>query len=225
MSGALADLTSPQARCAAASALLLVPLGATEQHGPHLPLSTDTEIALALATALAQRREALVAPPIAYGASGEHQAFAGTISVGQEALRLFLIELVRSASTSFGRILLICAHGGNRQPVAQAVGQLRKEGRAVRAFFPCFGGDAHAGRCETSIMLSVRPAAVDLATAAPGNDAPLRQLMPVMVREGVHAVSPNGVLGNPAGASAEQGEALLCAALADLEALLDDWEL
>src|SRR5205807_5160572 len=78
--------------------LLVVPLGSTEQHGPHLPLSTDTDIAVALAERLAARRpHVVVAPALPYGSSGEHAGFAGTLSIGQAALEHVVIELVRSA--------------------------------------------------------------------------------------------------------------------------------
>jgi len=76
----LADLTSPQAGARArAGALLAVPLGSTEQHGPHLPLATDTDIAVALCRRLAAARDdVLIAPTVAYGSSGEHAGFPGT---------------------------------------------------------------------------------------------------------------------------------------------------
>ena len=93
--------------------LLLVPLGSTEQHGPHLPFSVDTDIAAAVAREAAERLGAVVAPALAYGSSGEHQGFAGTLSIGQDALRLLLVELVRSARTWAARVVLIAGHGGN----------------------------------------------------------------------------------------------------------------
>ena len=123
----LGDLTWPQAqRLAAAGAMLAVPVGSTEQHGPHLPLSTDTDVAVALAARLAARRAGVVvAPPVGYGSSGEHAGFAGTISIGQQALELTLLELGRSAAETFGHILFLCAHGGNREPATRAVARLR----------------------------------------------------------------------------------------------------
>ncbi len=89
----LASLTSPEAaEAVAAGAVLAVPVGSTEQHGPHLPLSTDTDVAVALCGRLSvARHDVLVAPPLAYGASGEHQGFVGTLSIGQDALETALI--------------------------------------------------------------------------------------------------------------------------------------
>src|SRR5216683_5305492 len=132
----LGDLTWPEAaRLAAAGAVLAVPVGSTEQHGPHLPLSTDTDVAVALAARLATRLgDVIVAPAVGYGSSGEHAGFAGTISIGQEALELMLVELGRSATATFRHLLFISAHGGNHEPVTRAVRRLRAESRDVLAW-------------------------------------------------------------------------------------------
>jgi creatinine amidohydrolase len=190
--------------------LLVVPLGATEQHGPHLPLGTDTLIASALASSVA---DAVIAPALPYGSSGEHAGFPGTLSIGQAALELVLVELVRSSD--FPRVLFVSAHGGNTEPLAAAVRKLRGEGRAVWAWSPRWKGDAHAGRIETSLMLALAPELVASAREA-GNVAPLASLLPRLRSEGVRAVSPNGVLGDPAGACADEGRELLASAIADL---------
>jgi creatinine amidohydrolase len=204
--------------------VLAVPVGATEQHGPHLPLSTDTDIAVALAEELSRRRVGVVvAPAVAYGSSGEHSGFGGTLSVGQPATEALLVELGRSASASFQRTLLICAHGGNAAPVRRAQQRLSDEGREVRAFFPCWSGDAHAGRAETSLMLALDPRRVRLELATAGATAPLRQLLPLLLERGVREVSATGVLGDPAGASAEEGLRLLRGAFLELLELLDGW--
>jgi mycofactocin precursor peptide peptidase len=219
----LADLTWPEV--AAQASVLVVPVGSTEQHGPHLPLSTDTDVAVALAGRLAARRPGvLVAPALAYGSSGEHDGFAGTLSIGAAATELVLVELGRSAlPASFRRLLLLSAHGGNAGPVTAAVRLLRSEGRDVRAWSPRWRGDAHAGRTETSVQLALSPARVRSFSAAAGNTAEVGTLVAAMRDGGVRAVSPNGVLGDPAGASAAEGAALLDTALDELCAFVDGW--
>ena len=216
----MADLTWPQAQ-GRTGRLLVVPLGATEQHGPHLPLSTDTDVARALALRLAERRgDVDVAPAVPYGASGEHAGFAGTLSIGSAALESMLVELVRSATGTWTRVLLLSAHGGNADAVRGAVALLRAESRDVRAWSPSWPGDAHAGRTETSVQLALGPHRVLAAAAAAGASAPLAELLPRLRTGGVLAVSANGVLGDPAGAGAEEGERLLAQAVADLDAWL-----
>ena len=86
-------------------------------------------------------------------------------------------------------------------------------------------GRAHAGRTETSILLALDPASVRVDSAAPGATAPLEELMPAMRAGGVAAVSPNGVLGDPTGASAEEGERLLAEMADALRARIAGWRL
>jgi creatinine amidohydrolase len=221
----LAGLTSPEtAELAAGGALLAVPVASTEQHGPHLPLSTDTDLAVALCARLAAARPGVVvAPPVAFGASGEHEGFAGTLSIGQEALELLLVELCRSATMTFSRVLLVSTHGGNAGPVRRASDRLRGESRDVQVWVPRWRGDAHAGRAETSLQLALAPGAVRLNRAEAGDTRPIAELMPALRASSVKAVSPNGVLGDPAGASAAEGAAMLGELAADLLASVSIW--
>jgi mycofactocin precursor peptide peptidase len=222
--GSLRCMSWPAVTRIAAGSMLVVPLGSTEQHGPHLPLSTDTDIADALAARLvAHRADAVVAPALAYGAAGEHADFAGTLSLGAEVLERLVVELVRSAD-AFAGVVLVSGHGGNGRPLAAAVATLRSEGRRVLAWLPRLDRtDAHAGRTETSMMLALRGDAVDAAAAEPGDVRPIAELMPALRGRGVAAVSPNGVLGDPTGASAEEGAALLDALAADLTEAVHSW--
>jgi mycofactocin system creatininase family protein len=226
MSGMRLDRTTwPEVadHVAARPSTVIVPLGATEQHGPHLPIGTDTTIAVSLAVIAASEVSAsVVAPPIPYGSSGEHQEFAGTLSIGAEATGLVLVELARSATETFDRILFVNAHGGNTEPLIGAVARLCMEGRDVRAWSPNWGGDAHAGRTETSLMLALMPRLVRAGRAA-GNKAPLGTLIKDLRTVGVRSLSPNGVLGDPTGASAEEGDRLIAAAVDDLRAMLAAW--
>ncbi len=202
---------------------IMIPLGSTEQHGPHLPLDTDTRIASAVAhgaeAGLRARfdrewldqewldQEWLVAPAIAYGASGEHQSFAGTISIGTEALTTLLVEYGRSAACWAQRLVFINGHGGNIGALKNAAATLLAEGRDV-GWCPCAmaGGDAHAGHTETSVLLHISPADVRSDRWLAGNGAPLPELLPSMRRGGVAAVSPVGVLGDPTTATASEGK-------------------
>ncbi|MGW0325983.1 mycofactocin biosynthesis peptidyl-dipeptidase MftE [Nocardia sp. NPDC003183] len=217
----VAHLTSPEAGVrAAAGVILVIPLGATEQHGPHLPLSTDSDIASAVSRRAAdERTDLLIAPAVAYGASGEHAGFAGTLSIGQAALELLVVELCRSATDTFSRIVLVNGHGGNVEALRRAVALLRSESRDVRLFSPGYGGDPHAGRTETSIQLALRPDRVRTELAEPGDRRPLAELLPLLRAGGVRAASPNGILGDPTGSSAEEGAGLLTIATT---ALLED---
>ncbi|GLE57716.1 mycofactocin system creatininase family protein [Mycobacteroides chelonae] len=196
---------------------LFTPLGSTEQHGPHLPLDTDTRIANAVATAAAGELAAdtgdgrtALAPAIAYGSSGEHQSFAGTISIGTEALTRVLVEYARSATQWCRRIVFVNGHGGNIEATVSAVRLLRSEGRDI-AWWACAveGGDAHAGHVETSLLLHISPENVRREEVLAGNSAPLRELMAPMRAGGVAAVSAIGVLGDPTTASSQEGARML----------------
>ena len=213
--------------------LLVVPLGSLEQHGPHLPMDTDTRIASAVASrACAGRRGVAVAPPVAIGASGEHADFPGTLSIGTEALALLLVELGRHASLHWPATLLVNGHGGNVTAITRALGRLRAEGRRCDAWHASLdaaprddsprGADAHAGWFETSIMLALAPDRVLVAAAAPGERRPLAEIMPALRARGVRSVSPNGVLGDPSGASAAEGARLLDRLVAGLDKTLDE---
>jgi mycofactocin precursor peptide peptidase len=198
------------------SPTVVVPLGSTEQHGPHLPLDTDARIATAVAYAVVTTLRSsgypaplLVAPAIAYGASGEHQAFAGTVSIGTAVLEQLLTEYGRSACEWAERLVFVNGHGGNVGALTSAVALLRDEGRDA-GWYPCSvsGADAHAGHTETSILLHLSPETVRIDALRAGNVTPLANLMPAMKRGGVAAVSEVGVLGDPTTATAAAGARL-----------------
>lgn len=195
--------------------LAIVPFGATEQHGPHLPFDTDTVIASAVARRVADRLAAgglrvVVAPAVPYGASWEHQAFPGTSSVSDEVLNSIAIELARSVRSWAGGILFINGHGGNLRAIAAAVTRLRRDG-VTACWAPCATADAdpHAGRTETSIMLHLAPERVLAEAICAGETESIAALLPRLREIGVRAVSPNGVLGDARGASAAEGAMLL----------------
>ncbi|MDN5913851.1 MAG: mycofactocin biosynthesis peptidyl-dipeptidase MftE [Pseudonocardia sp.] len=212
---------------------LVVPVGSVEQHGPHLPLDTDVRVATAVATGVHDGDRSLVlAPALSYGAAGEHEGFPGTVSLGHEALRAVLVEYGRSACRWASRLVLVNGHGGNVATLIEAVTLLRHEGRDA-GWIPCVPAradadgiplDAHAGRVETSLMLALAPQLVRTDAAAPGATGPLRDLLEPMRTGGVAAVSPNGVLGDPSGASAQEGRRLLDGMVAATSDALRCWE-
>ncbi len=226
----LSDLTWPDVP---SSALLVVPTGSCEQHGPHLPMDTDTRIAEHLAAALAEARDdAVIAPSLTIGASGEHQSFPGTLSVGTLALETAVIELCRSAlppegsshPSPFTAVLFVNGHGGNIEAFGRAMALLAHEGRRVDVWHPRVpGGDSHAGRTETSMMLHIDADAVRVDRIEPGSTARWREIGPTVVAEGLSAVSPNGILGDPTGANADEGAGIVAGLVAELIEHADRW--
>ncbi len=210
--------------------IVLIPVGSTEQHGPHLPLNTDTLVAEELARRALHRTSGLIlGPTIGIGASGEHDGFAGTLSIGTEALMTVAVELGRSADWAAGMVF-VNGHGGNRDALASATRTLQHEGRQVIAWAPSWpqrsdGGppDLHAGRIETSLMRAIDPGLVRLELAERGPDTPLDELLPQLRADGVAAASASGVLGDPEGASGAEGERFLDDFVQDLVYAIERW--
>jgi creatinine amidohydrolase len=204
-----------------APSALVIPLGATEQHGPHLPLETDTLIACAIAEAAAAGRpDIVIAPALPYGSSDEHRGFPGTLSLGRDALEAAVIALVRSTE-HFAAVVLLSWHGGNVDPLARAVSRLREEGRRVACWQPSHEcGDAHAGRVETALMLAIAPELVGEERPV-GATEPLGLLLPRLREHGIKAVSLSGVLGDARGATAQKGRDLLRDLVAEFTAFVD----
>jgi creatinine amidohydrolase len=171
----------------------------------------------------ARREDVLVAPALPYGSSGEHAGFPGTLSIGQEALELVVVELARSATGTVNRVLFVSGHGGNAEPLRRAVARLRAEGRDVRGFQPTWDGDSHAGRTETSLALALDPTRVRLVDAVPGDTRPLAQILPMLRSSGLRAVTTSGVLGDPRGADADEGTRQLDRLVDDLVCAVDAW--
>lgn len=221
--------------------VLVVPLGSCEQHGPHLPLDTDTRIAEHLASALVDRSAPgaalVITPTIGIGASGEHAGFPGTLSIGSVALEAVVVELVRSAmpqpdagatgqtgGSSVAGVVVVNGHGGNVEATTRAVGLLRDEGRDLLVWHPRVpDGDSHAGRTETSLLLHLDPSCVRLDRAETGSTARWREISDRLRSGGLADVSPNGVLGDPTTASAAEGRELFGNLVDDLVASVAAW--
>lgn len=213
----MSDLSSLSTRDISARSrpILAFPIGSCEQHGPHLPLDTDTRIAMALCDGLAAaNNRVLIGPAITISASDEHDGFAGTLSIGTAVLTTVIVELVRSAKWAAG-VVLVNGHGGNAQAVHVAITDLRSEQRLVTAWWPRLDDysesncDSHAGRTETSLLLAIAPETVHMEHAEVGTIALLTDILDELRSHGVAAVSANGVLGDPRKASSEHGREVL----------------
>ena len=218
---------------------ILIPCGAVEQHGPHLPLCMDADHAEALAEKLAQKLgRTLVAPTIKLGCSAHHLAFPGTISLRAETFEAVCLDCCTSlARHGFKRILLFSGHIGNfpvfndmlprlRQAVprdvvidafSDSIGWIERWRAAVEAA----GGDpnavgGHADIAETSLMMVIRPESVRLDRFEVGHLGALsEEQLRSMWANGMKSVTTNGILGNPVGSTARIGEQCL-GAIADL---------
>ena len=187
--------------------LLVIPLGSTEQHGPHLPLGTDSIVAEALAAALvAARSDLVLGPTIPVGASGEHRGFPGLLSLGTEVLTEVLTELLRSARSWARGVVFVSGHGGNAEALGRALELGAAEGDrccVVTASSP--GADPHAGRAETSLLLALAPELVRQDVAVSGETRALAEIIDELRVGGIAPLSPSGVLGDPSDASAQEG--------------------
>jgi creatinine amidohydrolase len=172
-------------------AVVVLPVGATEQHGPHLATGMDAAAAEAVAAAAAERAErpadVVVAPTLAFGASDHHLPFGATLSLGAATLTAVLADLLRSAAVCGARrVLLLNGHGGNGAVCAQAVADAAREHGIVAAAADywalaptagtAWGGHypGHAGAFETSLMLALNPERVrgDALRPSPGTVPP-----------------------------------------------------
>jgi creatinine amidohydrolase len=223
----LAELTWPEvaAALAAGRRVAVLPLGATEQHGPHLPLATDRWIGDALAERFCARvPEALRLPALALGASSEHLAFPGTLSLGEDTLGAVLADLARSlARHGFEAIFCFSAHGGNLGALRAQQAALERAAAPCRwiaftehaalnarlhalaeaAGVPASAAGHHAGEIEASILAALRPDALRRDRLAPG----LVEVGPdpsAIFYPDLRAHAPSGTVGDPRLASAER---------------------
>lgn len=200
--------------------IAVVPVGSCEQHGPHLPLHTDTVIATELAHDLATRRgDCVVTPAITISASGEHAGFPGTLSVGTDVMADVIVEIARSADWAHGTVF-VNGHGGNIGAMERAAEVFARERREVLIWWPRLpGGDPHAGHTETSLMLALAPDEVRFDRRVAG---PIPAMVD-LVRHGVQSVSETGVLGDPTQATSAHGVELFRRLADHLAGAVDDW--
>jgi creatinine amidohydrolase len=204
---------------------VVVAFGATEQHGPHLPLATDALLGDHLARLVADRLDAFVAPTVRIGCSEHHLEFPGTISFSQDTFHRIVADIVASlARGGFDRVILIPTHGGNFGPLGDAVEKLGPDpGIEVRALtdltallaiaqlgesehgVPMGEGGLHAGEWETSMLVAIHPDLVHMERGEPGYTGDPQEAAGAIFGAGVHTISQNGVIGDPARSSAENG--------------------
>lgn len=243
------QLTSPQLASLDRRAVVLLPLAATEQHGPHLPLATDRLIAQAISHTTSQQRPdkvlVLPCPPVGY--SQHHRAFAGTLSVAHDTLIRYAHEMIDGVvADGFDRILMLNAHGGNQALGGVLQEQLGEQYPNAMFVFTSWwrlaadellplnetgpGGVGHACEFETSLMLHLHPELVRPDKIEKGGNTPTFDWAASdMLRAGraslyrsMRTMTPNGIFGDPTGATAEKGRAILDTVTAALVRLIDD---
>jgi creatinine amidohydrolase len=245
----LKDLTWPEVKALDFERLVAIfPTGSFEQHGPHLPFTTDTDIVTAIAAgverALAER--VLLTPTLWPGLSTHHMHFPGTMDVPQAAYIQLITELGKSlASMGAKKVFILNGHGGNDTPLRAALRELKSAVPTTRFVFASYwtlaaktlsdvresdaGGMGHACEMETSIMLHLDPARVKLDRAVrdgpphtdPYRKADMQYGRPVFFVNEFHEVTQSGVMGNPDLASAEKGQRFLDGIVKEVAAFVE----
>lgn len=209
-----------------ASTLVVVPTASVEQHGPHLPLSVDTIRARELGRGVADELDCFLAPVVRPGLSAHHMGFPGTITLDEETFKGVVRNYCESlAEHGFTDVALFTSHGGNTDALDEVAATLdanldvsvfvagTREGMmdartSAMAEFDVTAEEAgaHAGAAETAFLLETTPELVD---STDGTTGFVGDVSDVSLEEGIHAVSENGVLGDPEQASVEHGERLV----------------
>ena len=195
--------------------IVLLALGSWEQHGAHLPFDTDTVIIESVVDAAIrsvdpENTQFSVVPTIGVTASDEHNGFAGTLSIGTNALSDAVVSIARSASWARG-ICIVNGHGGNADALKLIHSALDYENiRHSIWSLPYYeGADMHAGHTETSLMLHLAPGTVRMDLAEVGAVGDSEILIERMRTGGIKEVSSNGVVGDPTNATAAHGATML----------------
>ena len=227
---------------AARGAVVIVPVGSVEQHGPHLPLDVDISVPYHLAVRAAVRcadLPVLVAPPVTFGVAHYKMGEPGTISLRLETFVSVLCDVARSIwQNGFRRIVLLNGHGGNIHPVGAAAVKLSEEDvwaipltywqmvpDELAAWSEADAGSiGHAGEWETSLQLALRPELIDMSRAVSDMwETRFRPEVAAFARYPERRrVTASGVIGDATRGSAEKGECLLAVLDERLEALCRD---
>ena len=222
-------LTWPEAREAVtAMPAALLPIGAVEQHGPHMTLAADALAAESLGRLLAQRTGAILLPTLPYGQVWSLSSFPGSLSISNDTLQRVLVDLVSALGRQgFRAVVLLSGHLGNMTAMKEAAREVFTRGGPKTYFLfypglseaaagviesaPSHGGLMHADETETSLLLALAPEAVHLerAVAEYPNYPPDFDVTPYMWE----AVCSSGVFGDATLASAEKGQRLVSGVL------------
>ncbi len=229
-------MTWPEVEALDRETTVLVPTGSVEQHGPHLPLETDTRLVTAVAEAVEGRTELLLTPTLWLGCSAHHLGFAGSLTASFAGYGMALEAVVRSlVPHGFRRFYVLNGHGGNASPNDVALRGLKAEfpnlalgGASYYGFARAAVADAmegpqrelrHADEAEASLMLHVAPELVRLALAY--DDGLLPEPPVAGLLEPFDAITERGAFGYPSFATAEKGRRIFEAAIEGVVAELE----
>jgi creatinine amidohydrolase len=193
---------------------IILPVGATEEHGPHLPVFTDTIQAVDVAKEAARLRSIFVAPPVHYGVCRSTRGFPGTITVSHDSLRSYVYDILLSFYDSgFRRVMILTGHaGGQHISALEEACQLAAAAKdfllSMVSLFDLIDsgaveakGDGHAGEIETSMMMLIRR---DLVKGRPAAYFPPRPRF--LVLKDIRHLMGGGIMGDPSRASPEKGK-------------------
>ena len=241
------ELTSGEIEALDPAIPVILPVAATEQHGPHLPLATDRMIGWHFAQSLHQKipDKVLILPSVAVGCSSHHMDFAGTLSVSHATFGAYVEEILEAVvEHNFQNLIILNSHGGNQgigQVILEQLGpdvptlifitwwKLALEGLSKITETP-MGGVGHAGEFETSLMLHIAPHLVKEDKIEKGqNQSTFSWAEADMLRGGkaslyrsMYEMTPNGVFGDPTAASAKKGEQISNLVVQSLKYLVID---
>lgn len=245
----LENLTWPEVKKAKLGRkIVILPLGSFEQHGPHLPFTTDTDLVTAVARGVERQRpdRILCLPTLWPGHSTHHLRFPGTLSVHQMPYIQLIVELCEGiVRMGAKKVFLLNGHGGNDVPVRAALRELKDRYPKITFVFASYwslavktikqvrtselGGIGHACELETSLMLHLHPDRVKLALVR--RDGPkhtdvyrktdMQYGRPVYVVNEFHEMTTNGTIGRPDLATAEKGARFLNGIVAEVTEFVD----
>jgi creatinine amidohydrolase len=234
------ELTRAQLGDLLPEALVIVPTGATEQHGPHLPTCTDAELVTTVVrsavAAQGYSRSVIVTPTVAIGSSDHHFPFGGTLSVSPETLIAVLLDIARSVSICGGkRLVFVNGHGGNHGPCSTAAAAASNRYDLAVAYTDYWSlvstsdGDGlssivpgHAGEFETSLMMAVHPELVGAREPRHLPPTPIGNVKAFTVHSSAMWAGIDGHTDSAVGASAEKGVAWLDEIVKSLRSQLED---